>query len=382
MEKNPLIELQQFGQSIWLDYIDRALIENGELMRLIEKDHITGLTSNPTIFERAITKSLDYEPAIETLIQRKFFDAKMIYENLAIKDIQNACDLLRPTYEEKNRADGFACLEVSPHLAFDTSGTIEEGQRLFYEVDRPNLMIKVPGTNEGMKAIQTLISEGISVNVTLLFSVDGYENAARAYILGLKERDLKGLSINSVHSVASFFISRIDSKMDPMLEKIIEQEKDPNKIKLAKDLIGSIAVANAKLAYLRYKKIYSEDLTKNLLKKGGYPQRLLWASTSTKNPQYSDVIYVESLIGKNTVNTMPLETLQAFRDHGQAMLSLPNTTDQAQNKINDLTKLGLDFSKSCDELLHEGLKLFTNSFDQLLRAVEKKVIKIKKERML
>lgn len=356
-----LLEVEKLGQSLWLDYISRPLLDKGELSALIEKDHLKGVTSNPSIFEKAISKTDDYQKAIEKLSET-FSAPKVVYENLAIKDIQDACDLFRPTFEETNGSDGFVSLEVSPHLAHDFLKTVEEGQRLWQQVDRPNLMIKVPGTSEGNKAITALISMGINVNVTLLFSVEAYENAAEAYLLGLKERADRGQHLN-VKSVASFFISRIDSKLDALLEKT------PG----GKDLLGKVAIANAKLAYEKFIEIYQSDLGQKMLDKGADHQRLLWASTSTKNKNYSDVLYVESLIGEHTVNTLPLETLLAFRDHGRAESTLSENIDDAKETMAKLSDLGISFEKCCDELLDEGIKLFINAFDQLIESVANKL---------
>lgn len=379
MALNPLIELSKLGQSVWLDYISRALLQSGELHTLIKTDQLKGVTSNPSIFEKAIGKTNDYNEAIEILSRKDVKNAKVLYENLAVKDIQDACDLLRPTYEENKGADGYGCLEVSPHLAFLTLETTEEGRRLFHQTDRPNLMIKVPGTKEGMGAIRALIGEGINVNVTLLFSVSAYKAAAEAYLLGLKDRTEKGLPIDSVQSVASFFISRIDSKIDAKLEQIIAESKDQNKIRLAQELLGKVAIANAKVAYLAFLDIYQTDLAKTLIRKGAHPQRLLWASTSTKNNRYSDVLYVESLIGKNTVNTLPLETMKAFRDHGTAASSLTSNIHQAEEIFGNLSKLGIDFESECHDLLLEGVKLFVDAFDSLLNVVGKKLTEIKNQ---
>lgn len=379
MAKNPLIELEILGQSIWLDYISRALLDSGEFHRLIKDDHLKGVTSNPSIFEKAIAKTDDYKQAIDILSRKDARNAKVLYENLAVKDIEDACDLLRPTYEENKGSDGFASLEVSPHLAFDTAGTIEEGKHLWHQVDRPNLMIKVPGTKEGMGAIRALIGEGINVNVTLLFSVNAYKDAALAYLQGLKDRAEKGLPISSVQSVASFFVSRIDSKVDPKLEKVMQESKDQNKIRWAQELLGTIAIANAKVAYLCYEEIYQGDLAKSLIRKGAHPQRLLWASTSTKNNRYPDVLYVESLIGKNTVNTLPPDTLKAFRDHGKASNSLMTNIQEARATLDRLSELGIDFESCCRELLQEGVKLFADAFDQLLGSVDKKLTQIKNQ---
>jgi transaldolase len=354
-----LKEIEKLGQSIWLDYISRPLIEKGELLALIKNDHLKGVTSNPSIFEKAISKTSDYDQEILNLGIK---DPIKLYEKLAIKDIQDACNLFLPTYESLQGADGYVSLEVSPHLAFDHQKTIDEGKRLWQEVNRPNLMIKVPGTKEGFKAVRELTACGINVNITLLFSVDSYEQAAMAYLLGLKDRVDKGKDIAHIHSVASFFISRIDSKLDAIIEKIGGQ---------ALELLGKIAIANAKVAYLKYEEINQSKLSKELINKGANPQRLLWASTSTKNKNYSDVLYVESLIGPNTVNTLPLETIEAFRDHGKAENSLLKDLTLAPETLAKLKSCGIDFEQCCHELLDEGIKLFTDAFDKLIISVAK-----------
>lgn len=373
MSKNPLIDLETYGQSIWLDFISRELLESGQLHRLVKEDHLKGLTSNPSIFEKAIAQTNDYQEAIEILGEKDPHNAKIVYESIAIKDIQDAADFLRPVYEESQGLDGFVSLEVSPHLAFDTDGTIEEGKRLWHQVDRPNLMIKVPGTKKGMAAIRELISCGINVNVTLLFSVDAYKEAAMAYLAGLKDRAEKGLPINSVQSVASFFVSRIDSKLDDRLAQFAKESSDPKKVRLAESLQGKIAIANAKVAYLLFEEIYQSELAKSLIRQGAHPQRLLWASTSTKNKNYRDVLYVESLIGKHTVNTLPPATLEAFRDHGKASNSIKDDIAKAKSVLKDLASLGIDFKNCCEELVNEGVKLFADAFDHLLGVMDQKL---------
>jgi transaldolase/glucose-6-phosphate isomerase len=373
MTKNPLIELEKLGQSIWLDNISRELIQSGKLLKLIKDDHLRGITSNPSIFEKAIGQTAFYDQQIKSLAERGIKDAKSVYESLAIKDIEEAADLLRPVYDATNGGDGFVSLEVSPHLAFDTAGSIAEAKRLWQAVNRPNLMIKIPGTKEGMPAISQLISEGINVNVTLLFSIESYREAALAYLSGLKQRLDKGQPIKSIASVASFFISRIDSKIDAALLSLINKANDKAQDKLASSLLGTVAIANAKLAYLLYEEIYQSDLAKELIRGGASPQRLLWASTSTKNKNYRDVLYVESLIGPHTVNTLPPATLDAFRDHGEAANTIKDDIFRASLIMTELGGLGIDFRQCCEELLKEGVKLFIDSFDQLLDAVKRKL---------
>lgn len=373
MSKNPLIEIAHHGQSIWLDLISRRLLDSGDLERLIHDDQLKGVTSNPSIFEKAIAKTNDYDESIFALTAKENLSVQSLYEQLAIADIKRACDLLRPVYDHSQGRDGYACLEVSPHLAHDAELSIEEGRRLWRQVDRPNLMVKIPGTTPAMTAIRTLISEGINVNVTLLFSVESYRNAAQAFLQGLNDRAEKGLAISSVHSVASFFISRIDSKVDAELSRISQDSTDSSRKQLADSLLGKIAIANAKLAFVSFTEIYRSDLAKRLTQLGAHPQRLLWASTSTKNANFSDILYVETLIGKETVNTLPLETLIAFRDHGHASSSLEQNLAEAESAIAQLKTLGLDFAKMCDELQTEGVELFVKSFDQLLASVEHKL---------
>ena len=305
---NPLVELNKHGQSIWFDYIRRSLITSGELKRLIDEDGLKGVTSNPAIFEKAITGSSDYAGALDELRQQADLTVMQAYESLAIRDIQDAAEVLRPVYEETNRRDGYVSLEVSPFLANDTEGMIAEARRLWKTVSRPNVMIKVPGTSAGPPAIEQLISEGININVTLLFSCDVYENVARAYIAGLRKRAAEGGDVGHVASVASFFVSRIDAVVDRKLEALRSDEADA--------LRGKVAIANAKVAYQLYREIFADDGWRDLASSGAQTQRLLWASTGTKNPAYKDVLYVNELIGRDTVNTVPPTTLDAFRDHG------------------------------------------------------------------
>jgi transaldolase len=354
-----LLSLQGYGQSIWLDYISRSFLATGELDNVIKNDHVTGLTSNPSIFLKAIAKSKEYDQSIHELYKQNIYDANSIYEALVIKDIKDACDLLRATYEKSHGQDGFVSLEVSPEFAFDSQQTIEHGTRLYYQIDRPNLMIKVPGSNDGFLATRELIKKGINVNITLLFSLASYKEAAMAYLLGQQDRASQGLPIDGVKSVASFFISRIDSKVDGLLSNIINNSQDKKLKEQAGKLLGKTAILNAQLAYQEYQKIYKSNMPKSLLEKGLSPQRLLWASTSTKNDRYSDVVYVESLIGKNTVNTMPLETLIAFKDHGEAKESLSYDLEEVNNFIEILSLL--------------GIKLFANAYNELLLAIDEKI---------
>jgi len=368
---NPLKQLLKYGQSVWLDYIRRNLIISGELKRLIEEDGLRGMTSNPSIFEKAIAGSTDYTDFLNSLRDRTDLDAKARYELLAIRDIQDAADLMRPVYDSAKRKDGFVSLEVSPYLAHDTQGTIAEARRLWRSVSRDNVMIKVPGTAEGLPAIKQLISEGMNINVTLLFSQQVYEQVAEAYIAGLEQLAANGGDLSRVASVASFFISRIDTLVDSIVNDKLKTEKDPAKQALLKSILGKVAIANGKLTYQGYLKIFSGPRWDALAKKGAQTQRVLWASTSTKNPNYRDVIYIEELIGPDTVNTMPPATIDAFRDHGKLRNSLTEDIPGAQKTMDDLAKAGISMKEVTDKLTEDGVKLFADAFDKLLAAVER-----------
>lgn len=354
-------ELLEEGQSIWLDYIRRDMLENGELSALVAEG-VRGVTSNPSIFEAAIADTELYDDEIRRMVAgEEADDASSIYEALAIADITQACDVLRPVYEASDGADGFVSFEVSPLLAHDTVATVDEARRLWAAVDRPNLMIKVPATPEGVPAIDELIADGINVNVTLIFSLDAYRQVVDAYISGLErcERPAR------VASVASFFVSRVDSEVDKRLEAIGTDE--------ALGLRGRIAIANSRLAYQIYEEKFSSDRWEPLAKLGAKPQRLLWASTSTKNPDYNDVMYVEELIGDNTVNTVPPNTLEAFRDHGKVSGSaIASEVDQAVADMALLATLGIDIDDVTDVLIAEGVEKFADAFEQLLQAIESK----------
>jgi transaldolase/glucose-6-phosphate isomerase len=374
-KENPLKALLQFGQSVWLDYIRRDLIATGELARLIKEDGLRGMTSNPAIFEKAIAGSTDYTQALDELAKRKDLDAKGIFEQLAIRDIQDAADALRPVYDESKRRDGYVSLEVSPYLAHKTEETIEEARRLWKSVGRANLMIKVPGTPEGIPAFQQLISEGINVNVTLLFAQDVYERVAKAYIAGLEEFVKSGGDASRIASVASFFVSRIDTLADSLLADRVKNAKTPAERDLARGLEGKVAIANAKLAYQIYKKIFGDARWQALASRGGQTQRVLWASTGTKNPAFSDVLYVEELIGPDTVNTIPPATYDAFRDHGRLRASLEEGVAEARETMENLARTGISMKEVTDRLTDEGVKLFEEAFDKLLQAVEKRAKK-------
>lgn len=371
MNENPLIKLHDFGQSIWLDFIRRGMLESGELQELIANDGVRGVTSNPAIFEKAIDGSTDYDEAIRTLaLEGK--NAADIYQMLTIEDVQRAADLFAPVFRQTQGRDGFVSLEVSPHLAHDTAGTIAEARHLWQAVDRNNVMIKVPGTKEGLPAIQQLISDGVNVNVTLLFNLSRYHKVFAAYMAGLAARAAAGDPLDTVASVASFFLSRIDVLVDPMLEDLMRGNDRNPKAALARRLHGQVATASAKKAYQIYQKIIASNRFCHLENQGARPQRLLWASTSTKNPTYSDVKYVEALIGKDTVNTLPLETLRAYRDHGHPAYRLESDLDEATAVLDGLAELGIDLNKITDQLEAEGVQKFIKPFDKLMDTLEKK----------
>ncbi len=364
---NPLRGLAEFGQSVWLDYIRRSLITSGELKRLVVEDGLRGVTSNPAIFEKAIVGSTDYAEVIASA-ETASLDPKALYEKIAIKDVQDAADILRAVWEESKYRDGYVSLEVSPLLAHDTAGTLQEARRLWKAVDRANLMVKVPATPEGIPAIRQLISEGINVNVTLLFSRDVYEQVAKAYIEGLAARAASGGDISRIASVASFFVSRIDSTIDAQITSQLKTTTDPAKRARLSGLLGKVAIANAKLAYHRFTELYSSADWKSLASKGAQPERLLWASTSTKNPNYRDVIYVEELIGPSTVNTIPPATFNAFREHGRVRASLTEDVESAADTMEALEKAGISMKAVTDKLLTDGLSQFEEAFAQLLNA--------------
>jgi len=360
MENNPLKKLESLGQAIWLDYLSRDLMTSGKLKQLIAKDGLRGITSNPSIFDKAISESKEYKQEIQAL-KKQGKDANEIYEALTQNDIKAAADEFYDLYHQTAGKDGYVSLEVNPHLAHDTEGTITEARRLWKILDRPNVMIKVPGTEEGLPAITQLISEGINVNVTLLFGIPRYQDVAEAYLAGLELRIARGESLKKIASVASFFLSRIDVLLDPLLDIIIMQGGE--KALLAKNIQGQVAIASAKIAYQWYRKLVNSKRFKHLVDKGAQPQRLLWASTSTKNPAYSDVKYVEALIGGDTVNTIPFETLDAYRDHGNPKLELGQDMDKAQWTFEQLPKLGFNINTITQKLEDEGIDKFVLSFD-------------------
>ncbi|MFY9741790.1 MAG: transaldolase [Candidatus Sulfotelmatobacter sp.] len=368
---NPLKALLDYGQSLWLDYIRRDLLTSGRLKKMIEEDGLRGMTSNPSIFEKAIADSSLYDDILQSLASRNDLSPTERYEQIAIRDIQGAADILHPVYEQSHFRDGYVSLEVSPLLALETQKTIEEGRRLWKTVNRENVMIKVPGTAQGIPAIRQLISEGINVNVTLLFAQEVYEEVAQTYIAGLEDLAKRGGNLKKMAGVASFFISRIDTLVDSMIDDKLKPTSDAKQQALLKSLKGKVAIANGKLAYQKYQHIFSGPRWQALSSQGAQTQRVLWASTSTKNPAYNDVMYVEELIGPDTVNTMPPATVDAFRDHGKLRNSLTEDIPGAQKVMDDLARAGISIQGVTARLTTEGVKLFADAFNKLLQAVEK-----------
>jgi transaldolase / glucose-6-phosphate isomerase len=369
---NPVKALEEHGQAVWLDFLARGFVAKGDLKKLIDTDGVKGVTSNPSIFEKAIGSSDEYDGAIGSALKKGDRPVAELFEHLAIEDIQHAADVLRPVYDQLKGADGFVSLEVSPYLAMDTKGTIAEAERLWKHVHRKNLMVKVPATPEGLPAIQHLIGEGISINITLLFSQKTYVQVAEAYLAGLEKYVAGGGDPSHVASVASFFVSRIDSAVDKQLDEKIARANDPSEKERLAALKGKVAIANAKLAYQEYKHLFSGARWDKLAEKGARPQRLLWASTGTKNKDYRDVLYVEELIGPNTVNTVPPATLDAFRDHGVPRDSLEENIEDAKHVLADLEKSGISLDAITAELVKDGVKLFADAADKLYGAVAHK----------
>jgi len=368
---NPLKDLQKFGQSVWLDYIRRDLFTTGELKRLIDEDGLRGMTSNPAIFEKAIADSTLYADMLKQLSSRTDLDGTGRYELLAIRDIQAAADALRPVYDSTKRRDGYVSLEVSPYLARDTDATLKEARRLWKAVGRENLMVKVPGTAEGIPAFEQLISEGTNINVTLLFAQEVYAKVAEAYIAGVEQLASRGGDVSRIASVASFFISRIDSLVDSMIAARLKTSSDDREKADLQGLLGKVAIANGKQTYQTYLKMFGSDRWKKLAAKGAQTQRVLWASTSTKNPSYSDVMYIEELIGPDTVNTIPPATFDAYRDHGHPRVSLTEDVESANRTMQTLAQRGISIKEVTDKLTEDGVRLFAEAFDKLLKAVDK-----------
>ncbi len=376
MSTSPILKVKEFGQSIWIDYLNRNLLESGELKTLIDTYGLGGLTSNPAIFEKAIAGSDVYNSSIEAAV-REEKSAQEIYESLIFADIRRACDVFQPVYQQTNGKDGYVSIEVSPELARDTQGTIAEARRFYQAIDRQNVMIKIPGTLEGIAAVEQVISEGINVNITLLFSVENYMQAAWAYLRGLQTRVRAGLPIDSIASVASFFLSRIDTKIDDRLDARLERfESDSEGAQRIKALKGKVAIANAKIAYQQFKVLTSGDRWQELARHGANVQRLLWASTSTKNPDYNDVMYVNELVGSDTVNTLPTSTLEACADHCEIIGDrLEDEIDNAQAVIEALSHPDVDINLDAvmEELLDEGIEKFNQPFHSLMDSIKGKI---------
>jgi len=371
-----LIKLKECGQSYWLDNLTRKKIQSGELKRRVEEEGLRGITSNPAIFQKAIAKSQDYDTQISELV-KSTSDLSEVYESVVVQDIQDACDILKPVYDETHGIDGFVSLEVSPHLARDTTGTIDEVKRFYHLVNRPNCLIKIPGTAEGIPAIEQMLYEGININITLLFSVKVYKEVARAYQRALRKRMNENLTVDDIASVASFFLSRIDVLVDQLLHHRISDVDEEKNVQV-RSLLGKVGIANAKMAYQAYQSIFSGSEWEELAANGAHVQRPLWASTSTKNPDYSDVMYVEPLIGKNTVNTMPDETIEAFDDHGKARCdTILENVEEAKQTLAQLSSIGIDLDFVTEQLVNEGIQKFIDPFDSLMETIKDKMRSMK-----
>src|SRR5438552_3202339 len=375
MAKNPLFELYEAGTSVWLDYIRRSLMTSGELGRMIEEDAVCGMTSNPTIFEKAIGGSSDYDEALAGLTAAGK-SAEEIFLSLMVEDIQSAADVLRPVYESTNHTDGYVSIEVLPEMAHDTQGTIRQAHDFYERVGRPNILVKIPATPEGLPAIEQCIADGVNINITLMFSVKVYEEVARAYIRGLQQRLRSGKPV-SIASVASFFVSRVDTSVDKLLEQKIAAAGSPAERQRLQNLLGKAAVANAKLAYRAFQRIFNEPEFAELRRQCARVQRCLWASTGTKNPHYSVVMYIEELIGPETVNTMPQQTMMAFKEHGEVRPSLLENLAGAEHVMRDLADTGIDMEKVTYDLQVDGVKLFADSITKLLEEIAKKKQQLK-----
>lgn len=364
-DNDPLLKLAEYGQSYWLDDLGRRMIESGELQRRVSERGLRGVTSNPGIFHKAIADSKDYERQIEKAVAAGF-TAQQLYEALMVTDVRNACDILRSVYDKTNGIDGYVSLEVSPHLAHDSDGSVEEARRLHNAVNRPNLFIKIPGTQAGISAIEECLLQGININITLLFSIERYEEVALSYTRALERRLAAGRPVAGVASVASFFLSRIDVLVDELLSHRIRTKAGPQVARL----LGKAAVANAKLAYQRFNEILNTSVWKGLTEKGATVQRILWASTSTKNPDYDDVMYVEPLIGPHTVNTMPAATIEAFDDHGNVRATIEEGAEEAREIMIKLDQVGVDLQLVTTQLENEGIQKFIEPYDALLELLE------------
>jgi transaldolase len=370
MKESPLTKLEAYGQSIWIDFISRGALKSGQLKRWIDEDGVSGVTSNPSIFEKAVVESNEYDETIQTMLQAGKSPTDM-YLALTVADIQAACDLLRLTFDKTNGRDGFVSIEVSPHLAHDTEGTVAEARKLWQTVNRPNVMVKIPGTREGLPAIQQCIGEGININITLLFGLPRYREVINAYLSGLEKMMQEGQTLGRLTSVASFFLSRIDTLIDPQLEKIM-QGSDPQQAELARQTHGQVALASARLAYQIYTQAFQEIRFLRLEAQGARTQRLLWASTSTKNPAYPDTKYVDPLIGPDTINTLPVETLDAYRDHGEPSPRLIQNLPESRQVMENLKALGIDIDKVTQQLEDEGVEKFNKAYDQLIDRLKEK----------
>lgn len=377
MATNHLLEIKQFGQSIWMDNLTRDIVKSGELKDMVTNQGICGITSNPAIFEKAIAGNVIYDADIEAGV-RQGLPTYKIYESLVFDDIRNACDILRPVYDSSEGLDGYVSIEVPPTIAHDTEATIKEARRYYQEIGRDNVMIKIPGTSAGLPAVEQVISEGINVNVTLLFSVDSYVETAWAYIRGLEKRAAEGKDISKISSVASFFLSRIDSNIDGKIDAKLKGIDDANLAAKLTAVKGKVAIANAKIAYQEYKKIIKSDRWKALSAKGANVQRLLWASTSTKDPSYSDVMYVDELVGPDTVNTLPPNTIEACADHCDVDNRVETGVEEAYQLIESLKDpdINIDIDKVMDELLVDGIDKFVKPFEALMKSLEEKVNKL------
>jgi transaldolase/glucose-6-phosphate isomerase len=365
---NPLKGLLAYGQSPWMDYIRRDLLTSGQLKKYIDNDDLRGMTSNPAIFEKAITSSNLYDDVL-TAPDAKKLDANGLFEKIAFRDVQDACDIFKAVYAESKRRDGYVSIEVSPFLGFDTKASLEEARRLWKAVNRPNVMVKIPGTPEGVPAIRQALEEGININITLLFAQSAYEQVAEAFLSALEARVAKGQDISQIASVASFFVSRIDTLIDGKIDEKLKTTSDASQKALLESLHGKVAIANARLTYKKYQELFGGTRWKALAAKGAQTQRLLWASTSTKNPKYRDVVYVEELIGADTVDTIPPATIDAFRDHGKLRPSLTENVEEAAKTMADLAKAGISMKEVTEKLMVDGVKLFSDAFKTLLDAV-------------
>ena len=368
---NLLLQLKPQGQSVWYDTVDRAQLVSGLFQRLLDEDGIMGVTSNPTIFQKSISQGDAYDEQMTQLIKEEKSTSE-IYEALVIKDIATEADMLRPIYDRTNRQDGFVSLEVSPDLSHDTEETLSEARRFWKMVDRPNVMIKIPATSEGIPAVQQALTEGINVNITLIFSLDSYREVADAYITALENRNAEGKDISQIASVASFFVSRVDTLVDQLLENKIKATKDIAEQQQLKSLEGKAAIANARLVYQEFERIFHTPRFETLKHSGAHVQRPLWASTSTKNPAYRDVLYAEELVGPDTVDTMPLETIENFRDHGRVSRTIENDIQQAKDEFAALEKVGILYDQVTKQLQDEGVQKFADSFHELFQGIESK----------